>query len=53
MEIINFGDRVSWTAANGTRTGVVVSRHPLGAVIRLDNGKIIVATRESVTKVKQ
>ena len=42
------GDRASWKTANGIRTGVLVGKHPLGWIVRLDNGKIVIVHRKSI-----
>lgn len=48
---MDYGDRVRWTTANGTRYGSVCGRHPLGYVVRTADGRKIIATAESLTKI--
>ena len=44
------GDRVQWDTVKGLKTGVIESKRADGYLIRLDNGKFIVAHETSLTK---
>ena len=46
--MFRIGDRVTWRTANGHKSGVVESFEPEGILVRLDNGKCIVAHEKSL-----
>ena len=46
---MNVGDKVTWTTANGLREGVVEKIDERGALVRLANGKCILAEEDSLT----
>ena len=49
--MFNIGDKVQWDTVKGPKTGVIESKRADGYLIRLDNGKCIVAHETSLTKV--
>lgn len=42
------GDAVEWTAVNKVYYGTIVGMHPLGWLVLLNNGKVIVADEDSL-----
>lgn len=49
--MFSIGDRVQWDTVKGLKTGVIESKRTDGYLIRLDDGKCIVAHETSLTKV--
>ena len=48
--MFSIDDRVQWDTVKGLKTGVIESKRADGYLIRLDNGKCIVAHETSLTK---
>jgi len=42
------GDTISWQSVNKVCHGTVVGEHPLGLIVRLDNGKNSIVNQESI-----
>ena len=47
------GDEVEWTAVNRVFYGTIVSKHPLGWLVVLNNGKAIIADENSLRYERQ
>ena len=42
------GDIVKWRSVNKVCTGPAIGKHPLGWIVKMDNGKIVVVHRKSI-----
>lgn len=42
------GERVTWMAVNGPRSGVLEAKMPTGYLVRLDNGKCVIVHQNSI-----
>ena len=42
------GERVSWLAVNGPRSGVLEAKKEKGYLVRLDNGQCVIVARRSI-----
>lgn len=49
--MFNIGDKVRWDTVKGLKTGVIEAKRADGYLIRLDNGKCIIAHENSIRKV--
>ena len=53
MDAFEIGERVEWQGVNRRETGEIEAKDERGIVIRLGNGRAIIASEKSLTKEKQ
>lgn len=49
--MFSIGDKVQWDTVKGLKRGVIEAKRADGYLIRLDNGKCIIAHENSIRKV--
>lgn len=42
------GDRITWEAVNGPKSGFISEETPLGYMVLLDNGKCVIVHENSI-----
>lgn len=46
------GDSIEWKSVNKICRGTAVGKHPLGWIVRLENGKVVIVHRKSIINYK-